>query len=225
MADNTILNQGSGGDTVRTEDVGGGVKIMVGKTHTGAAGTDGGPVTISNPFPVVLASGTDAGAMGTAANPLKTTAQSGSVYGQLVGGQPAGITNPLPVIMVSGSNPIGTTTNPFTISGSLTVGSQSVITNNLKRAIVPATIIATNILSASASSNRTRATIFNHGAASLYLVFGSGTITPTLNIFDVKLASGSYYELPSQPIWQDSVQGIWDAANGFAMINDYTGSI
>lgn len=52
MADNTVLNLGTGGDTIRTEDVGGGVKIPVSKIHVGASDVDGGPVTATNPLAV-----------------------------------------------------------------------------------------------------------------------------------------------------------------------------
>jgi len=51
MSDGTILNPGSGGDTILNEDLGT-AKIPVSKIHTGAHGTDGGAVTIGNPLPV-----------------------------------------------------------------------------------------------------------------------------------------------------------------------------
>jgi hypothetical protein len=57
MSDNTVLNPGSGGDTVRSEDVGAGVKIPASKIYTGAHGTDGGPVTTSNALPVQISQG------------------------------------------------------------------------------------------------------------------------------------------------------------------------
>ncbi|MDE2127973.1 MAG: hypothetical protein KGJ62_15435 [Armatimonadetes bacterium] len=71
MANNTVLNPGSGGDTLVTEDVGGGVKIAAGKLHTGAAGADGGPVTLGNPLAVQLSNG--AGAYGTPSSPISVT--------------------------------------------------------------------------------------------------------------------------------------------------------
>lgn len=51
MADNIILNLGSGGDTTRAEDIAG-VKIPVVKIHNGADGVDGGSVTAANPLSV-----------------------------------------------------------------------------------------------------------------------------------------------------------------------------
>lgn len=52
MAANTVLNLGTGGDTIRTEDFGGGVKGEAVKLHTGAVDVDGGPVTSDNPLAV-----------------------------------------------------------------------------------------------------------------------------------------------------------------------------
>jgi hypothetical protein len=54
MADNTRLFLGTGGDLIRTEDVGGVYKIPVSKIYVGAPGVDGGPVTTENPFPVTV---------------------------------------------------------------------------------------------------------------------------------------------------------------------------
>lgn len=57
MADNTTIQQGSGGDTIRTDAVVQPdgttiVKTQVVKIGLGEAGADRGPVTISEPFPV-----------------------------------------------------------------------------------------------------------------------------------------------------------------------------
>jgi hypothetical protein len=51
MADNTQLNPGSGGDVIKTEDLGQ-YKLAVSKIYLGAHGVDGGPVGTSNPLPV-----------------------------------------------------------------------------------------------------------------------------------------------------------------------------
>jgi hypothetical protein len=79
---------------------------------------------------------------------------------------------------------------------------------------------ATPVLVLSASYGRGHASIFNHSVNTLHLKFGSnaGMATSGSNgIFDVKLTSGSYYELP-KPIWQGEVWGAWDAAGGWAMV-------
>lgn len=57
MADNTQLNPGSGGDLVKTEDIGA-YKLAVSKIYTGAHGVDGGAVTPSNPLPIIITAGT-----------------------------------------------------------------------------------------------------------------------------------------------------------------------
>lgn len=119
MADNTTLNSGTGGDTLRTEDVGGGVKVPVSKIHTGAAGADGGPVTAANPFP--------------------TQSQSGSLVSLLLGGNatPVSLSNPVPTsgstgILVGGVQ--AAPTNPVPVSGAmgiLVAGSQASVSNPL----------------------------------------------------------------------------------------------
>jgi hypothetical protein len=55
MTDGTRLNPGVGGDLILTEDTGNpNGKLPVSKIRLGAQDTDGGDVTITNPFPVVL---------------------------------------------------------------------------------------------------------------------------------------------------------------------------
>jgi hypothetical protein len=66
VADGTILNVGTGGDTIQTEQPGGtGVKYPVTKIYTGALDVNGGPVTAANPFDVRVGSTTDVAASGT----------------------------------------------------------------------------------------------------------------------------------------------------------------
>ena len=67
----------------------------------------------------------------------------------------------------------------------------------------------------SSSQFRAHASIFNHSNATLHLRFGSSASLP--NGFDVKLTSGSYYEMP-KPIYTGPVYGAWDAAGGFALV-------
>lgn len=51
MADNTVLNTGSGGDTIATDDIGG-VKYARSKIVVGADGVNDGDVSSANPLPV-----------------------------------------------------------------------------------------------------------------------------------------------------------------------------
>ena len=58
MADNTLLNAGSGGDTISTDDLGGGVKVQRVKVQFGVDGsaTD---VAAAAPLPIQITDGTD----------------------------------------------------------------------------------------------------------------------------------------------------------------------
>lgn len=107
---------------------------------------------------------------------------------------------------------IGTNEQPQVIIDAGISGSNS-------HARVSATTNAVLILSA--SEFRTHASVFNHSPAGLYIGFG---MVPTINFFDVKLASGTFFEI-QRPIWRAEVYGVWDAASGFAMIHDVSGSI
>ena len=53
MADNTLLNAGTGGDTIATDDISG-VKFQRTKTTLGADGVNDGDVSGANPMPVVV---------------------------------------------------------------------------------------------------------------------------------------------------------------------------
>lgn len=84
---------------------------------------------------------------------------------------------------------------------------------------VPSSTSPQLILSGSAGSfgSRRFATIYNHSNAALYL---SPKSTVTVNSFSVKLSSGSYFEMVP-PVYDGPVYGVWDAANGWAMVTDY----
>jgi hypothetical protein len=86
--------------------------------------------------------------------------------------------------------------------------------------LVAATTTASLILSAS-SDGRSHASIFNDAVGSLYLYYGgsnSGSVIGPNGMYDVKLTSGSYYELPRQPVFQGQVWGAWDLAGGWARV-------
>lgn len=88
MADNTALSAPVGtGQTVRTEDIGGGVQLPVSKVYVGPHGTDGGPVTVTNPFPVELSDGTQA--IGVSAHPIRTDPVGTTTQPVAVAGYPA----------------------------------------------------------------------------------------------------------------------------------------
>lgn len=64
MADNTVLNSGSGGDTIATDDIGG-VKFQRIKLVHGADGVNSGDVSTANPLPVSLPNPTLVSVSGT----------------------------------------------------------------------------------------------------------------------------------------------------------------
>lgn len=67
MADNTLLNAGTGGDNIATDDIGG-VKFQRMKLIHGADGTNDGDVSRANPLPVVASFATRSDTYTTAAN-------------------------------------------------------------------------------------------------------------------------------------------------------------
>lgn len=80
-------------------------------------------------------------------------------------------------------------------------------------------VTAPVLILSSSQGQRAHASIFNDAAGSLYLTMGpggAGNLSPT-GTFDLKMTSGSYFELP-KPIYQGEVWGIWDAAGGFARV-------
>jgi len=99
MGDNTTLNIGIGGDVIATEDPGLGYKIPVSKIRLGATDIDGGDVTITNPFPILI---TD-GANGQVAVKSASTAAIAIDKALVVSLSP---NSPIP----TGSNTIGTVT-------------------------------------------------------------------------------------------------------------------
>lgn len=78
-----------------------------------------------------------------------------------------------------------------------------------------------SVLLLSSSESRVHASIFNHSNASLFIGFDH----PSVNVasFDVKLSSGSYFELP-RPVYVGRIWGIWDASGCTAMVVDLSGS-
>src|SRR5579872_7591163 len=65
MADNIVLNAGSGGQTISTEDNGSGVQMPRTKLMLGATHTDGGNVSATNALPVLMSDNTNTGKIAT----------------------------------------------------------------------------------------------------------------------------------------------------------------
>ncbi len=84
---------------------------------------------------------------------------------------------------------------------------------------VAASLSPVLILSAS-QEQRVFATIFNDAVGSLYLQYGGNVgmaNTGSAGMYDVKLTSGTYYEI-AKPIWEGEIWGVWDAVPGFARV-------
>ena len=89
--------------------------------------------------------------------------------------------------------------NTVAVSGSDTHGTVAASSNPVQ------------IMGAS-QEQRAWGSIFNDSAQSLYLKFGNDLlvgITGSTQVFDVKVTSGSLYEL-KQPIYQGEIWGCWD---------------
>ena len=87
------------------------------------------------------------------------------------------------------------------------------------RWIVAASQTAVLILSSS-QDQRVHASIFNDSAASLFIKFGSDVSlgnSGSAQIYDLKITSASYFELP-KPIYQGDIWGLWDATGGWARV-------
>lgn len=68
---------------------------------------------------------------------------------------------------------------------------------------------------------RTGAHFYNHSTGAMFLRFAhSQDHSASLGTFNVKVASGSYYELP-KPVYLGCVHAIWDAAVGSVMVTQY----
>ncbi len=89
-------------------------------------------------------------------------------------------------------------------------------TNTTATASTSASSITTVTL-VPANSIRKGLTIWNNSTANLYLDFG---INPTTSNYAVKVTPGGYYELPF--FYVGAVNGVWDSANGSAMIRDFS---
>lgn len=110
-------------------------------------------------------------------------------------------------------NPDGTS-----IAGS-SGGAGGSAANNATTAVlsqVPSNL-ATVVLKA-ANANRKGLMVFNDSTANLFLTF-AGAASAT--VYTVKLAAGALFELPV-PVYTGAISGIWDAANGNAIVTETT---
>ncbi|MBD2519962.1 hypothetical protein H6G93_34475 [Nostoc sp. FACHB-973] len=74
-----------------------------------------------------------------------------------------------------------------------------------------------NVAVLAANSNRIGGTIWNNSTANLYIEFGA---TASTSAFTAKLSAGGYFEIPFR--YTGIISGIWDAANGNALVRELT---
>ena len=77
---------------------------------------------------------------------------------------------------------------------------------------------ATSVTLLPANDSRRNGSFLNHGSGSLYIAFGE---VATFANFNVKLTSGSFYEM-THPIHTGTISGVWDEADGFCMGTEWS---
>lgn len=91
------------------------------------------------------------------------------------------------------------------------------IVNSPVLANIASDIISTTFLNQ--NSARSGAVIVNDSTANLFINFGDDA---SLTSFIYKLTAGERLQITSAMLWQGKVNGIWDAANGFARVTEFT---
>ena len=91
------------------------------------------------------------------------------------------------------------------------------VTDNIVQSEVTAGTVS-QLLKAS-NSNRTGLQIHNNGTATLYI--NLGTVAATDNYTDRPIEPEAYWEMPF-PIYTGNIYGIWNVANGYATITEFS---
>lgn len=81
----------------------------------------------------------------------------------------------------------------------------------------PVNAAATNTPLLAANSNRKGATIWNESTATLFIELGG---TASLTAYTAQVLGGGYYEVPYG--YTGAIAGIWSAANGKALVREFT---
>ena len=80
---------------------------------------------------------------------------------------------------------------------------------------VPASATSVSLLAA--NTGRKGTTIWNNSTANLYVELGA---TASTSAFTARVGAGGYYEVPFT--YTGAISGIWDAANGSALVREFT---
>jgi hypothetical protein len=124
------------------------------------------------------------------------------------------------VELTDGTNPLGTSLNPLSVTGTLVVNPPT----------PPATATDYNVASSGtsvvllpANVNRKQATFFNDSTSIMYLDLNGGTASPTH--YTIQIYPLGEYELPQTQegtVYTGQITGVWQSANGFMRITEIT---
>lgn len=206
MADNTIINPGTAGDNIATDDIGG-VKYQRVKLIHGADGVNDGDVSTANGFPIQVLSivpGTAATNLGKAEDAAHASTDVGVMSLGVRTDAPANRSGTdgdyEPVQLTKGRL---WTNVPIADAAALT---------NVADAASNTTILSSN-------TARRGASFFNDSDQILYLKLGA---TASSTSFTVRMAPYDYYEL-QQPVYTGIIDGIWAAnSTGSVRVTEYT---
>jgi hypothetical protein len=123
--------------------------------------------------------------------------------------------------LVSTANPLPVTApSALTVTATLVATSGGYVVKTQRSSTNTNTSVASSASSVTllaANSSRLGATIYNDSTQILFVAF-TGTASATAYV--VQMASGAYYEVPTD--WTGIITGIWASANGNARINERT---
>ena len=201
MADNSTLP--ATGDTIAADDIGG-VKFQRVKIIQGIDGVNDGDVSATNPLNV-------AGTFWQAKQPVSilSTDISGNI--------PVTFSNS--AISITGST-IANTSFGVSSLGSIPVSGESLPVNQIGSASTSVNTISTSTTAATITSNSSRkaTVIYNDSSAILYLLFGSGTASPTN--FTTKLNPNA--TLQTQSLYTGNISGILASGTGTARVTEFS---
>ena len=104
--------------------------------------------------------------------------------------------------------------NSITVDGTITSTNETVATATLSNVASS----ATSVQLLGSTAGRKGGYFFNDSTQVLYIKFGT---TASATSFTVKMAAGSFYEIP-QPVYTGRIDGIWASADGNVRITELT---
>ena len=198
VGDGTTLNNGTGGDSILTEDTftdtrtgTSGIKVATSKLRTGANGVDGGSVVSEkNDLPV-----TDVALIRLVDALLRFEEENASRI--------------------------------ISISDKLGLGDVSTAPRSHLSVVTTFAAITSSAILIGANVSRKALCIINDGgvsgAGNLFILFTPPGVNPgvkpvSTSYYTVKLVPGAYYEVPG--VFTGRIDGVWDAATGNAIVTE-----